>query len=93
MIWVLGSSIAGCVAGVAIAWGSGESCCVALGADGSSMNTDQRKARYGMVKVRILPVVCIMAHQTVKRMLLRFVILGSIILYLMASNTFGWRIQ
>ena len=34
-----------------------------------------------------------MAHGAVNRVLLGFMILGSVILYLMTSNAIGWRIE
>ena len=93
MIWALRCGIICCVAGVTIRWGSGKACGVALGADRGSMNTGKREVRSRVVKVRIQPVIRVVAHGAVNRVLLGFMILGSVILYLMTSNAIGWRIE
>ena len=93
MIWTLRCGIICCVAGVTISWCSGEACGVALGAGGGSMNAGKREVRGCMVKACIQPVIRVMAHRAVNRVLLGFMILGSVILYLMTSNAIGWRIE
>ena len=93
MIWALRCGIICCVAGVTIRWGSGKACGVALGADRGSMNTGKREVRSRVVKVRIQPVIRVVAHGAVNRVLLGLMIFRSVILYLMTSNAIGWRIE
>ena len=81
------------MAGITFTWCTGKSCRVALGTNGSSVNAGKRKSRQCMIKIWIQPVVAAVAHQTVKRMLLRFMILRTVILNLMASDAITWRIQ
>ena len=81
------------MAGVTIRWRSGEACGVALGADGCGMNTGQRKACGGMIEVRIQPVICIVAHGAINRVLLGFMIFCAVILNLMAGDTISWSIE
>ena len=57
MIWILGSGVVCCVAGITICWSAGEACGVTLGTGGGSMNTSEREVRGGMVKCRIQPIV------------------------------------
>ena len=93
MIWALRCGIICCVAGVTIRWGSGKACGVALGTGRGSMNTGKREVRSCVVKVSIQPVIRVVAHRAIYRVLLGFMILGSVILYLMTSNAIGWRIE
>ena len=93
MVRIYGSSIVGGVAGVTIRWSSREAGGVALGADGCGMNAGQWEARSGMIEVRIQPVIGVVAHRTINRILLGFVILCSVILNLMAGDAIGWRIE
>ena len=81
------------MAGVTIRWSAGEACGVALGADSGSMNTRQREVRSRVVKVSVQPVIRVVAHGAVNRILLGFVIFCSIILNLVTGNTIGWRIE
>ena len=81
------------MAGVTICWSAGEACGVALGTGGSGMNTGQREVRSCVVKVSVQPIIRVVAHGAVNRILLGFVIFCSIILYLMTSNAIGWRIE
>ena len=46
-----------------------------------------------MVKVSIQPIIWVMAHGTVNRILLGFVILRSVILDLVTSDAISWCIQ
>ena len=93
MIWTLRCGIIWCVAGVTISWCSGVACGVALGAGGGSMNAGKREVSRCVVKISIQPVVRVVAHRAVNRVNLSFMILGSVILYLMTSNAIGWRIE
>ena len=81
------------MAGVTIGWSSGEACGVALGTSGSSMNAGQWEACGGMIEVRIQPVVGVVAHRAVNRILLSFMVLGSVILDLVASDAIRWGIE
>ena len=81
------------MAGVTIRWCPSEACGVALGTGGCGMNTGKREVRSRVVKVSVQPVIRVVAHGAVNRILLGFVIFCSIILYLMTSNAIGWRIE
>ena len=93
MVRVLRSSEVRSVACIAIRWSSSKACGVALGAGGCGMNTDEREVCGCVVKACIQPVIRVVAHGAVNRILLGFVIFCSIILYLMTSNAIGWRIE
>ena len=93
MIWILGSSIVCCVAGVAISWSSSEACGVALGAGCRGMNAGQREVSCRMVKVRIQPIIRVVAHRAVNRELLGLMIFRPVILNLVTSNTIRWGIE
>ena len=81
------------MAGVTIRWSSSKACGVALGTGRGSMNTGKREVSRCVVKISIQPVIRVVAHGAVNRILLGFVIFCSIILYLMTSNAIGWRIE
>ena len=93
MVRVLRCSKVRGVAGVAIGWCSSKSCGVALGTGCGSMNAGQREVSCRVVKVRVQPVIRVVAHGAVNRILLGFVIFCSIILNLVTGNTIGWRIE
>ena len=93
VIWILGSGEVRGMAGVTIRWSSSEACGVALGADGCGMNAGQWEARSGMIEVRIQPVIGVVAHRAINRVLLGFVIFCSVVLNLVTSDTIGWGIQ
>ena len=93
MIWILGSGVVCCVAGVTIRWSSGEACGMALSAYGGDMNAGKREVRGCMVKVSIQPVIRVVAHGAVNRVLLGFMVLRSVVLYLVTGDTISWRIQ
>ena len=93
MVRVLRCSKVRGVAGVTISWCSGEACGVALGAGGGSMNAGKREVRGCMVKACIQPVIRVMAHGAIYRVLLGFMILGSVILYLMTSDAISRGIE
>ena len=57
------------------------------------MNTGKREVRSRVVKVSVQPVIRVVAHGAVNRILLGFVIFCSIILNLVTGNTIGWRIK
>ena len=81
------------MAGIAIRWCSGEACGVALGTSGRGMNAGQREVSCRMVKVRIQPIIRVVAHRAVNRILLGFMVFCSVILNLMTGDTIGWRIE
>ena len=93
MIWALRCGIICCVAGVTIRWCAGEACGVALGTGRGSMNTGKREVRGSVVKACIQPVIRVMAHGAIYRVLLGFMILGSVILYLMTSDAISRGIE
>ena len=93
MVRIYGSSIVRGMAGVTFRWSSSEACGVALGAGGGIVNAGQREVRGCVVEVRIQPIICVMAHGTVNRILLGFVILRSVILDLVTSDAISWCIQ
>ena len=93
MVRVLRSSEVRSVACIAIRWSSSKACGVALGAGGCGMNTDEREVCGCVVKACIQPVIRVVAHGAVNRILLGFVIFCSIILNLVTGNTIGWRIE
>ena len=93
MIWTLRCGIICCVAGVTISWCSGEACGVALGAGGGSMNAGKREVSRCVVKACIQPVVRVVAHRAINRILLGFMIFGAVILNLMTSDAIRWGIE
>ena len=93
MVRIYGSGIVGGMAGVTIARRSCKTCSVALGTGGSSMNTGQREVRGCVVKACIQPIIQVVAHRAVYRVLLGFVILRSVILNLMTSDAIRWGIE
>ena len=93
MIWALRCGIICCVAGVTIRWGSGKACGVALGTGGCGMNTDEREVCGSVVKVRVQPVIRVVAHGAINRVLLGLMIFRPVILNLVTSNTIRWGIE
>ena len=93
MIWALRCGIICCVAGVTIRWGSGKACGVALGTGRGSMNTGKREVSRCVVKISIQPVVRVVAHRAVNRVLLGFMVFCSVILNLMTSDAIRWGVE
>ena len=89
----LRGSIFSCMTSVAVGRGVRETIGVALGALSGRVYSCQREYRGRMVKVRIQPVVLIVAHLAVCRIHQGFVILCPVILNLMTSDTSGLCVQ
>ena len=81
------------MASITIGWSSSEACGVTLGADGGNVNAGQWEVRCGMVKSRVQPVIGVMAHRAINRVLLRFMILRSVILNLVTGDAVGRGIE
>ena len=81
------------MAGVTIRWCSGEASGVALGASGCRMNTREWEVRCCVVKISIQPVVRVVAHRAINRILLGFMIFGAVILNLMTSDAIRWGVE
>ena len=81
------------MAGVTIRWCSGEASGVALGASGCRMNTREWEVRCCVVKISIQPVVRVVAHRAVNRVLLGLMVLRSVILNLMTSDAISRGIE
>jgi hypothetical protein len=81
------------MAGITVGWSVGISAGMALGAKYSGMGTCQREAGGSVIKRGIKPVGGVMAHIAIRRICLRFVILGIVVLNLVTGNTIGPGIQ
>ena len=81
------------MAGVAISWSTGEACGVALGTGRGSMNTGKREVCGSVVKVRVQPVIRVVAHGAINGVLLGLMIFCSVVLNLVTGDTIRWGIQ
>ena len=81
------------MAGVTICWSAGEACGVALGTGGSGMNTGQREVRSCVVKVSVQPIIRVVAHRAVNRVLLGLMIFRPVILNLVTSDAIRWGVE
>ena len=93
MVRALRSGIICCVAGVTSSWSSGEACGVALGTGRGSMNTGKREVCGSVVKVRVQPVIRVVAHGAINGVLLGLMIFCSVVLNLVTGDTIRWGIQ
>ena len=57
------------------------------------MNTGKREVRSRVVKVSVQPIIRVVAHRAVNRILLGFMVFCSVILNLMAGNTISRGVQ
>ena len=81
------------MASITIGWSSSEACGVTLGADGGNVNAGQWEVRCRVVKSRVQPVIRVMAHGAINRVLLGFVIFRSVILNLVTGDAIRWGIE
>ena len=81
------------MASITVSRSSSKACGVALGTYRGSMNASEWKVRGCVIKVSIQPVVRVVAHRAINRVLLGFMVFCSVILNLMTSDAIRWGVE